>query len=121
MPAGASVPFVHAHRNNEEIYLVLAGGGWIELDGEKVDLSEGVAVRVAPPVDDGVETTQGRIWTIWQVAGIMGLPTTTLRYYEKEGLLPPVERNAGGQRRYGLAHLEALRFVECMNNGPAAA
>lgn len=55
-----------------------------------------------------------RTWTVGQVGEMMGLPTTTLRFYEKEGLLPPVDRNAGGQRRYTLTHLETLRFVECM-------
>lgn len=50
MPGGASVPFVHAHKDNEEIYLVLSGSGRIELDGESVDLAAGDALRVAPPV-----------------------------------------------------------------------
>ncbi|MCF2706780.1 cupin domain-containing protein [Arcanobacterium haemolyticum] len=50
MPGGASVPFVHAHTNNEEIYLVLSGAGRIELDGEDVELAAGDALRVAPPV-----------------------------------------------------------------------
>ena len=34
LPAGAAVPFVHAHRQNEELYGILSGAGEIWLDGE---------------------------------------------------------------------------------------
>lgn len=42
------VPFVHAHRNNEEIYGVLSGRGSAVIDGETVALTEGDWLRVAP-------------------------------------------------------------------------
>ena len=48
LPAGASVPFVHAHRQNEEIYGILAGRGYAVLDGERVELSAGDWLRVSP-------------------------------------------------------------------------
>ena len=48
LPAGAGVPFVHAHKQNEEIYAILAGSGYAVLDGEKVELAAGDFVRVAP-------------------------------------------------------------------------
>ncbi len=35
----------------------------------------------------------------------------TVRYYEKEGLLPAPERTAGNFRVYGPAHLERLRLI----------
>jgi DNA-binding transcriptional MerR regulator len=35
----------------------------------------------------------------------------TLRYYEKAGLIEPVARNAGNQRRYCEADIEWLRFL----------
>lgn len=47
-PAGAGVPFVHAHKNNEEIYFVVDGRGEAMLDGEKVALEKGDWVRVSP-------------------------------------------------------------------------
>ncbi len=50
LPAGASVPFLHAHKQNEELYIFLAGEGVIELDGEAVAVRGGDAVRVAPSV-----------------------------------------------------------------------
>ena len=34
LPAGAGVPFVHAHKENEEIYGVLEGAGLATIDGE---------------------------------------------------------------------------------------
>lgn len=48
MPAGASVPFVHAHKQNEEIYAILEGKGKVVIDGETVDLKAGDWVRISP-------------------------------------------------------------------------
>ena len=36
LPAGACVPFVHYHKQNEEIYAILSGSGRFEIDGETV-------------------------------------------------------------------------------------
>ena len=48
LPAGAGVPFVHSHKNNEEIYGVISGRGKAVIDGEEVTLSAGDWLRVAP-------------------------------------------------------------------------
>ena len=64
------------------------------------------------PTMEAIMSTQ--VFTISEVSDIIGLPASTLRYYEKEGLIPPVERSEAGRRRYSLVHLEALRFIECM-------
>ena len=48
LPAGAGVPFVHAHRNNEEIYAVLSGRGRAVIDGDTVALAAGDWLRIAP-------------------------------------------------------------------------
>ncbi len=48
LPAGAGVPFVHAHKQNEEIYAILAGKGKAVIDGETVGLSAGDWLRVSP-------------------------------------------------------------------------
>ena len=48
LPAGACVPFIHAHKQNEEIYAILAGKGKAVIDGETVALAAGDWVRVAP-------------------------------------------------------------------------
>lgn len=46
--AGASVPFVHAHKQNEEIYGILEGEGSAVIDGETVSLVAGDWLRVSP-------------------------------------------------------------------------
>lgn len=46
--AGKGMPFVHAHKKNEELYIVLRGSGTFYVDGEEFPLVEGSLVRVAP-------------------------------------------------------------------------
>lgn len=48
LPAGVGVPFVHAHKQNEEIYGILEGNGYAIIDEEKVELNQGDWLRVAP-------------------------------------------------------------------------
>ncbi len=48
LPAGAGVPFVHSHKQNEEIYVVLSGRGKAVIDGETVELAAGDWVRISP-------------------------------------------------------------------------
>jgi mannose-6-phosphate isomerase-like protein (cupin superfamily) len=48
VPPGKGMPFLHRHRNNEELYLVVGGRGQFLVDGTCVDVSEGSALRVAP-------------------------------------------------------------------------
>ena len=50
--------------------------------------------------------------SIQQAAAATGLSADTLRYYEKIGLLGPVQRNPGGARRYDRKTLEQLRFIQ---------
>ena len=38
-------------------------------------------------------------------------PAQTIRYYEREGLLPEPTRTAGNYRVYGRAHIERLAFI----------
>lgn len=48
LPAGAGVPFVHSHKKNEEIYVVLSGKGKAIIDGETIELTQGDWIKVAP-------------------------------------------------------------------------
>jgi len=51
-------------------------------------------------------------YTIGKLALAAGVPVTTLRYYERKGLLRPATRlGSGGYRLYGERELERLRFV----------
>jgi mannose-6-phosphate isomerase-like protein (cupin superfamily) len=38
----------HAESGQEEVFLTLKGSGWIEIDGERVELEPDVFVRVGP-------------------------------------------------------------------------
>lgn len=48
LPAGAGVPFAHSHKQNEEIYGILAGKGKAVIDGEEININEGDWLRVSP-------------------------------------------------------------------------
>ena len=50
-------------------------------------------------------------FTIGELAHAAGVPTTTVRYYERAGLLMPTARSGAGYRLYGRAALERLRFI----------
>ena len=51
------------------------------------------------------------IYTIGQLARAAGVPTSTVRYYERIGLVRPAGRTAGNYRVYGDDALERLRFI----------
>lgn len=53
-------------------------------------------------------------YTVGQMAKMLGLAGSTLRYYDKEGLLPFVERSSGGIRMFREKDYEWLQIIECM-------
>lgn len=53
------------------------------------------------------------MYTIGQVSEQFGIPISTLRYYDKQGLFPGMERTSG-IRKFGERELEALRVIECL-------
>ena len=53
------------------------------------------------------------MYTIGQVAEMFGLPISTLRYYDKQGLFPRMQR-VSGIRRFSETEIEALRVIECL-------
>ena len=50
-------------------------------------------------------------YTIGELARALGVPTTTLRYYERVGILAPEDRSSGNYRLYTEATLRRLRFI----------
>lgn len=48
---------------------------------------------------------------IGELAQVAQCTVETVRYYEKEGLLPAPARTAGNFRQYGPLHVERLRFI----------
>ena len=51
---------------------------------------------------------------ISEAAEASGLSVHTLRYYEREGLLPRVTREESGHRRFGRGDLEWAKFITCL-------
>lgn len=56
------------------------------------------------------------MYTIHEVCERTGLTAHTLRYYEKEKLLPSVGRSAGGFRQYSDEDMESLTMICCLKN-----
>lgn len=52
-------------------------------------------------------------YSIGRVSEMFGLPVSTLRYYDKEGLFPNMER-VSGIRKFSDKELETLRVIECL-------
>jgi len=53
---------------------------------------------------------------ISEAAKMMGLTAATLRYYEREGLIPPVTRKNGGVRDYQQDDVGWIDFIKCMRS-----
>ena len=53
------------------------------------------------------------MYTIGQVSEMFDLPISTLRYYDKQGLFPLLERESG-IRKFSNNEIEALRVIECL-------
>jgi DNA-binding transcriptional MerR regulator len=54
------------------------------------------------------------IYTVGEIAKKLNVTASTLRYYDKEGLLPFVERSSGGIRMFKDEHMAGLRIIECL-------
>ena len=54
------------------------------------------------------------VYTVGEMAKLLGVTASTLRYYDKEGLLPFVERSSGGIRMFQEKDFEWLRVIDCM-------
>ncbi len=57
LPTGASVPFFHSHRENEENYIILSGSGRFQVDDQAFDIAEGSVVRVSTHCDRNIKCT----------------------------------------------------------------
>jgi mannose-6-phosphate isomerase-like protein (cupin superfamily) len=59
VPPNHRFPYGHTHRTQEEVYVVVRGGGRMKLDDEIVELGEWDAVRVPPGTWRGYEAGPG--------------------------------------------------------------
>lgn len=56
------------------------------------------------------------LYSINEIVKITGIPASTLRYYEQEGILPDVNRNTNGRRMYNDKILEWLELVVALKD-----
>lgn len=56
------------------------------------------------------------MYSIQEVSKLTGVAPGNLRFYEKVGLLPGIERTSGGIRRYSDIDVERLKLVLCLKN-----
>ena len=63
-----------------------------------------------------VGTSSGRTYSIKEVAALVGLPASTLRYYEDVSVIPAIARDpSSGHRIYQEDDLELLTWVSCLS------
>lgn len=51
-----------------------------------------------------------------EVAKKLGLTKDSLRYYEKEGLLPPIKRDSSGHRAFSESDVEWIFLIRCLRD-----
>ncbi len=54
------------------------------------------------------------MYTIGEMANKINIPASTLRYYDKEGLLPFVERTSGGARVFCDDDIQKFKIIDCL-------
>ena len=57
------------------------------------------------------------MYSIGQVSEKFSLPVSTLRYYDKEGLLPNIERTSGIRKKSGLEIKDIRQFIQWCAEG----
>lgn len=55
-------------------------------------------------------------YSIGDVSKMLNISISTLRYYDKEGLLPLVNRTGGNIRVFDDTDVECLKMIECLKN-----
>lgn len=53
-------------------------------------------------------------YSIGEVASATGIAISTLRYYDREGMFPGMERSAGGIRVFSQKEIAAVKVIECL-------
>ena len=79
LPSGKGMPFVHAHKKNEELYIVLRGSGTFFVDGEEFPIQEGSLIRVAPEGERAWKAGEEDLFFICIQAEAGSLSQATLR------------------------------------------
>ncbi len=57
LPSGASIPFFHSHKENEENYIILTGSGKFQVNDSVFDIAAGSVIRVSTHCDRNLKCT----------------------------------------------------------------
>jgi len=74
VPPGERFPYGHTHRQQEEVYVVVRGGGRMKIDDDVIELVEWDAVRVPPGTWRGYEAGPDGLEIL-----VIGAPTLDMR------------------------------------------
>lgn len=55
-------------------------------------------------------------YSIGEISKMLNISISTLRYYDKKGLLPLVNRTSGNIRVFDDTDVECLKMIECLKN-----
>lgn len=55
-------------------------------------------------------------YSIGDVSNATGISISTLRYYDREGMFPEMERSSGGIRVFSEKELNTLKVIECLKS-----
>jgi mannose-6-phosphate isomerase-like protein (cupin superfamily) len=83
LPAGVSVPFVHSHKRNEEVYIILKGKGQFYVDGDEFEVEEDSVIRVDPA---GARCLKADDKTSIRYICIQTEAQSLLQFTEKDGI-----------------------------------
>lgn len=62
-------------------------------------------------MNDSTSSAKNELFKIGQIAEQVNVAPSTLRFYEREGLIRPAERSRAGYRLYNQAAVEQVRFI----------
>lgn len=55
-----------------------------------------------------------KAYSIGEVANMFNLSVPTLRYYDKENLIPNLQKTESGIRKFNQDNIEAIQVIECL-------
>lgn len=55
-----------------------------------------------------------KTYSIGEVAKLFHLSVPTLRYYDQEGMIPDLQKDAAGHREFNLQNIDAVQVIECL-------
>jgi Cupin domain len=87
LPPNEGYTFTHSHQEQEEVYIVITGNGYMQIDGELVELVQGDIVRVSPSAKRALKAENDGMFVICAGAVPAGYPkNSNARYLIDDGI-----------------------------------